>query len=76
MVPRGGAQGGFFVLLFPVFHPPAFVSGLDDFTMMGQTIKHSGGHFLITEHLGPFTKVEIGGDNDGCLFVQLRDKMN
>ena len=35
---------------------PAIVAGLDDVTVVGQTIEQSSGHLRIAEHGGPFAE--------------------
>ena len=58
-----------------MFHSPTFVSCLNDFAMMSESVEHCGCHFFIPEDLWPFTKAEIGGDHDRGLLVEFRDEM-
>ena len=58
-----------------MFHSPACVSGLYDFTVMCEAIKHGGGHFLIAKDLRPFTEGQIGGDDHRGLLIEFGDKM-
>ena len=58
-----------------MFHSPGIVSRFDDLAMMGDPVKHGGGHFLIAEDLGPFPEGEIGGNDDRSLFVKFGDQV-
>lgn len=42
---------------------------------MGEAVEEGGRHLCISEHGRPFTEREVGGDDDGGLFVELADKM-
>lgn len=48
----------------PVLESPAFVSGLDDFTMMGKPVEKSGRHLRVAEDARPFPECQVGGDDD------------
>lgn len=54
-----------------MLHPPVFIPGLQDFTMMSEAIQHGSGHFPAPEDPGPFPKVQIGGDDDRGLLIEL-----
>jgi len=47
----------FFTLLFSVFKAITFVSGLNNRSMIRQSVWHSCGHFCITKYFWPFTKI-------------------
>lgn len=42
---------------------------------MGEAIEQRGRHLWVAEHGSPFTKGEIGGNDDGGLLVELADQM-
>jgi len=42
---------------------------------MRDPVKQSGGHFAITENLRLFTESQVGGNNQRCPFVELRDQV-
>ena len=58
-----------------VFEAPAFVSGLDDVAMVGQTIQQRRSHLGVTEDGWPFAEVEIGGDDHRGLLIEMADQM-
>src|SRR3990172_4515023 len=58
-----------------VLEAPAGVAGLDDVAMVSEAVEHGGGHLGITEDLGPIGEGEIGGDQQGCVLVELADQM-
>src|ERR1700722_6457296 len=58
-----------------VFEAPAFVAGLDDLAVMGQSIEHGGGHFGVAEDLRPIGESEVRRDDDRGVFVELADEM-
>lgn len=70
--PGRESGGGFSV---SVFEAPAGVAGLDDVAVMRQAIEHGGGHFDVTEHLGPIGEGEVGGDQERGVLVKLADEM-
>ena len=43
--------------------------------MMGDAIEECGGHLGITEHRDPFGEGQVGGDDQGCLFLELADQV-
>jgi hypothetical protein len=53
-----------------VFEAPAFVAGLDDLPVMGQSIEHGGGHFGVAEVLWPIREGEVRRDDDRGVFVR------
>jgi hypothetical protein len=63
------------VIVIAAFESPAFVAGLDDVTVMGQTVEQRGRHFGIAEHTRPFAEGEIGGDDDGGALVEAADEV-
>ena len=58
-----------------VLEAPTLVAGLDDVAVMSETVEECCGHLGIAEYGRPFTEGEIGGDYDGCAFVELADQM-
>jgi hypothetical protein len=46
------------------------VAGLQDMAMMGQAVEQRRGQFGITEHAGPFGKIQVRGDDDTGFFIQ------
>jgi len=56
-----------------VFEAPALVAGLDDITMMGETVEQCGRHLRIAEDAWPFTECEIGRDDDRGSLVETAD---
>src|SRR3546814_1593482 len=47
-----------------VLEAEAVVSGLQDVAVVGEPIEGCGGHLRVTEHAGPLTEAEVGGDDD------------
>ena len=43
--------------------------------MVGQAIQHGGGHLGVAEDLRPIGEGEIGGDQQGGVFVELADQV-
>ena len=43
--------------------------------VMSQAIQQSCCHLFITKDIGPFSKAEVGRDNDTGSFIQLADQM-
>ena len=43
--------------------------------MMGQPVQKRSGQFGITEHIAPFRKAQVGGDDHAGSFVQLAQQM-
>ena len=58
-----------------VLEAPAFVAGLDDLAVMGETIEERRRHLRIPEHARPFAEGEIGGDDDRRALVEPADQM-
>ena len=58
-----------------VLEAPAFVAGLDDVAVMGQAIEQGGGHFGIAKDARPFAEVEVGGDDDRGLLIEMADQV-
>ena len=42
---------------------------------MGQAIQQCGGHFGVAKHTDPFTKAQIGGDDQRGFFIELADQV-
>ena len=62
-----------FFLLFPidgwVFEAVTVVAGFQDVAVMGQSIQKCGGQFGIAEHIAPFGKAQVGGDDHAGSFI-------
>ena len=43
--------------------------------MMGNPVKQCGSHFLIPKDLYPFGEIEIGGDDQRGLLIQLANEV-
>src|SRR6516225_2019724 len=54
---------------------PAVVARLDDVAVVGEAIKQRGRHLGVSEHLGPFGEVEVGGYDDGGALVEPADQV-
>lgn len=57
-----------------VSEPPVLVAGLDDIAILREAIEECGDHLCITEDAGPFTKGEVGGDDDRGPLVEPVDQ--
>src|SRR3546814_18200033 len=53
----------------------AVVSGLQDVAVVGEPIEECGGHLRVTEHAGPLTEAEVGGDDDAGALVEFAQQM-
>jgi hypothetical protein len=42
---------------------------------MGHPVQKGCCHLAVTEHLRPFSEGQVGGDNQRCSFVELRDQV-
>src|ERR1700687_1193490 len=58
-----------------VLEAPAFVAGLDDVAMVGQSIEHGSGHLGVAEDLRPVGEGEVGGDQQRGVLVELADQV-
>ena len=58
-----------------IVKPPAMIAGLDDLTVMRQTIQYSRGHLLILKHLIPLAEAQIGRHHHRHSLIQLGDQM-
>jgi hypothetical protein len=58
-----------------VLEAPAFVAGFDDVAVVGQAIEQGGGHFGVAKDAWPFAKVEVGGDDDRGLLIEMADQV-
>ena len=43
--------------------------------MVGEPVEQCGGHLGIAEDAGPFAEGQVGGDDDGCAFVEFADQV-
>jgi hypothetical protein len=43
--------------------------------LVGQAVEQGGRHLGVAKHAGPFTKGEIGGDDDGRSLVEPADEV-
>ena len=57
-----------------IVKPPTMIAGLDDLTVMRQTVQHRGGHLLVLKDLVPLAEAQIGGHHRHP-FIQLGDQM-
>ena len=77
--PTGSSCGdevpGFSAGADAVFEAPAFVSGLDDVTMMGEPVEKRRRHLGVAENARPFTESEIGRDEDQSAFIESADQV-
>ena len=68
-----------FLLLFSVNRrvlvPVAVVASFKNVAMMGQPVQKRSGQFCIAEHISPFRKAQIGGDNHTGSFLQFAEQM-
>ena len=55
--------------------PVGVVAGFDDRTMMRDPVKQRGCHLGITEHRDPLAKLQIGGDDNTGVFIELGDEV-
>jgi hypothetical protein len=58
-----------------VLESPTVVASLDDFAVVSEAVEQSGGHLGVPKNAGPFTKSEVGGDDDRGLLVEAADKV-
>ncbi len=58
-----------------VLEAPGLVAGLDNLTVMGETIEQRGRHLRITEHARPFAEGKVGGDDDRGALIEPADQM-
>src|SRR5271154_7513508 len=58
-----------------VLEPPTGIAGLDDVAVMGQPVEHGSGHLGVAEDLRPVGKGEVGGDQQGGVFVEFADQV-
>ena len=73
--PKLSSLCGRFRLFPPLLEPEGVIPGFEDVAMMGDAIEECGGHLGITEHRDPFGEGQVGGDDQGCLFVELADQV-
>ena len=58
-----------------MFDSPAVITCFDDIAVMRNSVEQGCGHFLVTKDCGPFTKGEIGSDDDRSSLIQMREQM-
>ena len=58
-----------------VFKAPGLVAGFDDLAVVGEAIEECGRHLGIAEDCRPFTKGEVGGDDDRGALVEAADQV-
>ena len=58
-----------------VLEAPGLVAGLDNLTVMGETIEQRGRHLRITEDARPFAEGEVGGYDDRGALIEPADQM-
>jgi len=63
------------LILRSAFEAPAVVSGLDDIAVVRQAIEERGRHFGVCEDTGPFSKGQVGGDDDRGALVKPADEV-
>ncbi len=61
--------------LFALSAPIGRVSGFDDGALMRDTVQKRGCHLGVAEDRDPFTELQISGDDDAGLLVELADQM-
>lgn len=47
-----------------VFEAPGFISGLNDFAMVGEPVEQSGGHLGVAEYGWPLAEGQVRRDDD------------
>jgi hypothetical protein len=72
---RGERGGGTISSSGAVLEAPTLVAGLDDVTVMRETIEERGGHLWVAKGAGPFTEGEICCDDDRRTFVETADQV-
>ena len=73
--PKFSSSRGHFRLFFSLLESEGIIPGFQDIAVMGNAIEQGGGHFGIAEHRDPFRERQVGGDDQGGLFVELADQM-
>ena len=58
-----------------LFEAILVVAGFNDRAMMGDAIKQSCGHFGISKDGAPFTKLQVGSDDDTGIFIEFTDEV-
>ena len=58
-----------------VSESPGLIAGLDDMTMMGQTVEQGGGHLGIAKDVTSLGEGQIGRDAHAGALVELREQM-
>ena len=57
------------------FDAPAFVSGLEEVALVGETIEQRCGHVQTAENVWPFPKEDVGGDENRGAFIKTADAL-
>ena len=55
--------------------PVAVSVHLEDVDVMGETVEERAGQAFEAEHLGPFVKRQVGGDQGGAAFIALAEHL-
>jgi len=61
--------------LFPLLKPIGIVAGFQNIAVMRNAIQQRGRHLGVAEDLDPFPKIEVGGNDQGCFFVQMANEV-
>ena len=56
--------------LFPLLETIGVIPRFEDVAVVGDAVQQGRGHLGISEYLHPLGEVEIGGDDQGRLFIQ------
>ena len=54
-----------------VLEPVAVVTRFQNMAVMRESVQQCRGHLVISEHAGPLTEAQVGGDHDARALVQL-----
>lgn len=60
--------------IFPLLET-IVIPRFEDVAVVGDAVQQGRGHIGISEHLHPLGEVEIGGDDQGRLFIELADQI-
>ena len=63
------------MIVSPALEAPAVVAGLDDVTVVGQSIEQRGGHLGVPEDARPFTEGQVGRDDNRGTLVETTDEV-
>ena len=73
--PPIGIQSGPLYGSGAVLKAPAFVSGFDDFAVMGEPVEQCRDHLGVAEDARPLGKGQIGGEEDRGTLVERADQV-